>query len=123
MDAIMLRVPLLRKRDYGDVSPIKKSQQTELWARLCLSLFAYVEKKTCEFAVQAAKIANFPSAIGAGLAEMGFIFESFTSSFSTLRCSWGWGRLVTVMPLLSHMGCWQKAPVGTGKLASLLWRY
>jgi hypothetical protein len=40
--------------------------------------------------------------IGAGLAEIGFIFESFTSSFSTLRCSCGWARLVCVMLQFSH---------------------
>jgi hypothetical protein len=37
--------------------------------------------------VQAARIAGFASSIGAGFAEIGFIFESFTSSSSTLRCS------------------------------------
>ena len=43
---------------------------------------SYVEKKTCEFAVQPARIADIPWAIGAGLAEIGFTLESFTSSCS-----------------------------------------
>lgn len=62
----------------------------------------YVEKKTCEFAVQADRIAGFPVTIGAGFAEIGFIFESFTSSFSILRCSCGWGRLVRIITQFSH---------------------
>jgi hypothetical protein len=66
------------------------------------STILYVEKKTCEFAVQAARSAGFPSTIGAGFAEIGFIFESFTSSSSILRCSCGWGRLVRVMMQFSH---------------------
>ncbi len=57
----------------------------------------YVEKKTCEFAVQAARIADIPWTIGAGFAEIGFTFESLTSSSSTLRCSCGWGWLVYVI--------------------------
>jgi len=61
----------------------------------------YVEKNTREFAVQA-RIAAFAGTIGASLAEIGFTFESFTSSASTLRCSCGWGRLVCVMTVLSH---------------------
>jgi hypothetical protein len=57
----------------------------------------YVEKKTCEFAAQAFRIADIPWAMGAGLAEIGFALESFTSSASILRCSCGWGRLVHVI--------------------------
>jgi hypothetical protein len=67
------------------------------------SIYSYVEKKTCEFAVQAARIADIPWTIGAGLAEIGFTLESFTSSSSTLRCSCGWGRLVCVMVQFSHI--------------------
>ena len=59
--------------------------------------FCYVEKKTCEFAVDAGLIANFLGRIGTGFAEIGFTFESFKSSFSILRCSCGWGRLISVM--------------------------
>jgi hypothetical protein len=40
--------------------------------------------------------------MGADFVSIGFIFESFTSSFSTLRCSCGWGRLVCVMAQFSH---------------------
>ncbi len=47
--------------------------------------------------------ADLPNTIGAGLAEIGFICESFTSSSSTLRCSCGWGRLVWVMTQFSHV--------------------
>jgi len=53
------------------------------------STILYVEKKTCEFVVQAARIGGFPSTIGTGFAEIGFIFESFRSSSSSLRCSCG----------------------------------
>ena len=63
----------------------------------------YVEKKTFEFTVEATRIADFPSRIGAGFAESGFIFESFMRSSSTLRCSCGWGRIVWVMVQLSHL--------------------
>lgn len=49
----------------------------------------YVEKKTCAFAVQAARIADFPGAIGAGLGKIGFIFESLRSSSRIFRCSCG----------------------------------
>jgi hypothetical protein len=66
------------------------------------SIFCYVEKKTCEFAVEAGP-ANFLGRIGAVLAEIGFTFESFKSSFSILRCSCGWGRLISVMDKLSHV--------------------
>jgi hypothetical protein len=69
---------------------------------LLSSRSSYVEKKTCECAVQPARIAGIPWTIGAGLAEIGFTFESFTSSCSILRCSWGWGRLVCVMARFSH---------------------
>jgi hypothetical protein len=62
----------------------------------------HVEKKTCEFAVQPARIAGFPGTIVVGFAEIGFIFESFMSSSSTLRCSCGWGRLVRFMMQFSH---------------------
>jgi hypothetical protein len=48
---------------------------------------SYVEKKTCECAVQAARVADTPWTIGAGLEEIGFTLESFTSSCSILRCS------------------------------------
>ena len=78
-----------------------KSPQTNLWARWDPSI-RQVEKKTCEFAVQAARIAGIPWTIGAGFAETGFTFESFTSSSSTLRCSCGWGRLVCLMIQFSH---------------------
>jgi hypothetical protein len=36
----------------------------------------YVEKKTCEVAVPAVRTADFPSTIGAALAEIGFTVES-----------------------------------------------
>ena len=52
--------------------------------------------------MQAARIADIPWTIGAGLAEIGFTFESFTSRASTLRCSCGWGRLVCIMMQFSH---------------------
>jgi hypothetical protein len=78
-----------------------KSPQAELWARLGRPI-RYVEKNTCEFAVPAARIAGFPRTMGAGFAEIGFIFESLTSSSSTFRCSCGWGRLVRVMTPFSH---------------------
>ncbi len=52
--------------------------------------------------MQAARIADIPWTIGAGLAEIGFTCESFKSSSSTLRCSCGWGRLVCVMMQFSH---------------------
>ncbi len=66
------------------------------------STIRYVEKKTCEFAELAARIVGFPITIEAGLGEIGFIFESFTSSSSTLRCSCVWGRLVRVMMQFFH---------------------
>jgi len=50
-----------------------------------------MSKKTCEFAEQAARIAGPPCTMWAGLAEIGFTFESLASSSSTLRCSCGWG--------------------------------
>jgi hypothetical protein len=79
-----------------------KNPQTKLSIR-------HVEKKTCEFAVQAARIAGFPGTIVVGFAEIGFIFESFMSSSSTLRCSCGWGRLVRFMMQFSHaMGAEEK---------------
>src|SRR5271169_3478554 len=83
------------------ISPTTK-RPTDSAVATVRSTISYVEKKTCEFAVRAARIAGFPSTIGAGLAEIGFIFESFTSSSSTLRCSCGWGRLVSVMMQFSH---------------------
>jgi hypothetical protein len=100
-----------------------KSPQTETVGTVHLPIVAYVEKKTCEFAVQAARIANFLSAIGAGLAEIGFIFESFMSSFSTLRCSWGWGRLVCVMMLLSHASGAEKSTSDCTSCEDHLWKY
>jgi len=66
------------------------------------STIRYVEKKTCEFAVPAVRLAVFPGTIGVGFAEIGLIFESFTSSSSTLRCSCGWGRLVCFIIQFSH---------------------
>ena len=51
--------------------------------------FVYVEKKTCEFAERALRTAGSPRTIGAGSAEIGFVFESFTSNSSILRCSCG----------------------------------
>jgi len=78
-----------------------------LWS----SRFSYVEKKTCECAVQAARVADTPWTIGAGLQEIGFTLASFTSSCSILRCSWGWGRLFCVMDLFSHsVGRKEKSP-------------
>jgi hypothetical protein len=62
----------------------------------------YVEKKTCEFAGQPCRIADIPWTMGAGLAEIGFALESFTSSASILRCSCGWGRLIRVIGQLFH---------------------
>ena len=63
----------------------------------------YVEKKTRGFAVLAARIAGFPTTTIAGLAAIGFIFDSFRSSSSTLRCSCRWGRLVCVIvPIVSR---------------------
>ena len=59
--------------------------------------------------MQAARIADIPRTIGAGLAEIGFTFESFTSSASTLRCSCGWGRLVCVMMQFSHVLGWGRS--------------
>ena len=59
--------------------------------------------------MQAARIAGFPSTIGAGFAEIGFIFESFTSSSSTLRCSCGGGRLACVMMQFSHVLRWRRS--------------
>jgi len=47
----------------------------------------YVEKKTCKFEVQAARIDDFAGATGAGLGKTGFIFDSLKSSLSTFRCS------------------------------------
>jgi hypothetical protein len=44
----------------------------------------YVEKKTCELAVRAPRFADSPITIGAGLAEIGFTFESFTKQFFNL---------------------------------------
>ena len=70
----------------------------------------YVEKNTREFAVQA-RIAAFVGTIGASLTEIGFTFDSFTSSASTLRCSCGWGRLVCVMMVLSHVAAEENIPV------------
>lgn len=63
---------------------------------------SYVEKKTCEWAVQPARIAGIPWTIGAGLAEIGFTLESFTSSRSILRCSCGWGGLACIITRFSH---------------------
>jgi len=57
----------------------------------------YVEKKTREFAVKVARMADCSSPIGAGFAEIGFILESLRSSASTLRCSCRGGRLVCVI--------------------------
>src|SRR5579864_1682387 len=62
----------------------------------------YVEKKTCEFAGQACRIADIPWTMGAGLAEIGFALESFTSSASILRSSCGWGRIIRVIRQLFH---------------------
>jgi hypothetical protein len=45
---------------------------------------------------------EFPLAIGAAFAEFDFIIASFSNSFSILRCSCGWGRLVFAMARLSH---------------------
>lgn len=72
---------------------------TSLWLS---SRFSYVEKKSLACAVLPARTADIPRTIGAGLAEMGFTLESFTSSFSILRYSCGWGRLVCVMARFSH---------------------
>jgi len=63
----------------------------------------YVEKKTCESAENASRIAASPRTMGAGFAEIGCTFESLRSRASTLRCSCGWGRLVCVMMPFSHM--------------------
>jgi len=38
-----------------------------------------------------------PRTMGAGFADMGFTVASFVSSISMLRCSCGWGRLVSIM--------------------------
>ena len=57
-----------------------------------------------------ARIAGFsPSTIGAGLAEIGFTFESFTSSSSTLRCSCGGDSLACVMMQFSHVLGWRRS--------------
>jgi hypothetical protein len=40
--------------------------------------------------------------MGAGFPQFGFIFASFNSNLSILRCSWGWGSLGVVMPRFSH---------------------
>ena len=90
-------------------SPENKKPQRELWHG-CVNLFPYVEKKTCGFAVEASRIAVFPNTIGAGFAEIGCIFESLRSSASTLRCSCGWGRLIGVIPLLSHVAAARRSP-------------
>jgi hypothetical protein len=76
----------------GAHSLITKAHRLRLWALLVLlhllsSRFSYVEKKTCECAVQAARVADTPWTIGAGLQEIGFTLASFTSSCSILRCS------------------------------------
>src|ERR1700733_13834069 len=70
---------------------------------LLSSRFRYVEKKTCESAVPPVRIVVIPWTIGgAGLAEIGFILESLTSSCSILRCSCGWGGLVLVLAQFSQ---------------------
>lgn len=51
---------------------------------------------------QALRRTDWPLAIGAGLPAGGCIFASFTSSFSTLRCSLGRGRLASFMAGLLH---------------------
>jgi hypothetical protein len=53
-------------------------------------------------AVQAVRRMTCPSAIGAGLAEIGLIFASFRSSFSIFFCSWETRRLVADMFIFSH---------------------
>jgi hypothetical protein len=80
----------------------KKAHRLSCGRRSESTCSRYVEKKTCGFAVQAARVADSPSTMGADFVQTGFIFESFTSSFSTLRCSCGWGRLVCVKAQFSH---------------------
>ena len=96
------------------LSDHQKAQSLRLWA-LCstsspLSSRSYVEKKTRESAVQPARIADIPWIIGSGLAEIGFILESFASSCSILRCSCSWGWLVCVMARFSHSGGRRRSP-------------
>jgi hypothetical protein len=57
----------------------------------------YVEKKTCKFEVQAARIAASPGVIGTGLAKIGFIFERRKSNLSIFRCSCRRGKLVSLI--------------------------
>jgi hypothetical protein len=52
--------------------------------------------------VQAVRRVTCPSAIGAGLAEIGLILASFSSSFSIFFCSWETGWLVAGMFIFSH---------------------
>jgi hypothetical protein len=75
-----------------------------------LSARSYVEKKTRESDVQPARIADIPWIIGAGLAEIGFILESFASSCSILRCSCSWGWLVCIMARFSHSDGRRRSP-------------
>jgi len=79
-------------------------------------------------------VADLPSAIGAGLAEIGFFFARTRSNCSILRCSCGMGRLVGVMKTLSHGSCgveqclasqwvvnaanWRKIPIALTDLRS-----
>lgn len=66
--------------------------------------FSLVGQKNgiCYRETQALRSALFPSGLGTGFRETGFSFASFTSRFSTLRCSFGRERLGVFICLLSH---------------------